>query len=512
MHESSYIAEVSLEHRKEYGQYFTPTAVARLMADWVLKDHPKTILDPAFGLGVFYDATAPNGNQEILFTGYEIDPVIREYLSRRNGHHKHLKVIHKDYLEADHGCYDGILCNPPYMRFQKFLQRRDILPKIEKRIGIRLAGYSNIASVFLIKSLQELSPNGSLAYIMPFEFFNAGYGREIKKSLLANHLLKQIILFSNEREIFPDAITTVCVLLCKNDGREEPIKITLIHSLEELEQITDISCFYQHQIRGEDLPYSRKWSPLLLSLFSERRTPSDFCKLSLYGSVVRGIATGANEFFALSRSDLVKHNFGSDNYCKCITKSTQIRKSLFTEEDLTRLSNEDKPVYCLDVKIPEDSAVQAYLKKGECLEYHKRYLTRTRPIWYKIEQRKPAPILFGVFNRGRIKVVRNLTSAVNFTCFHGFYPNIYGEKLIDKLFIYFISDVGQEIIKDNKRSYGNNLDKFEPNDLNDSLVPSRDYFDRMDEGTVSKIMHMLAIDEKQAIQMSNDLMKKLFDV
>ena len=53
MRESKYIDETPLNHRKDYGQFFTPTPVARLMAKWVMKGNPETILDPAFGLGVF---------------------------------------------------------------------------------------------------------------------------------------------------------------------------------------------------------------------------------------------------------------------------------------------------------------------------------------------------------------------------------------------------------------------------------------------------------------------------
>ncbi len=67
-----------------------------------------------------------------------------------------------------------------------------------------------------------------------------------------------------------------------------------------------------------------------------------------------------------------------------------------------------------------------YIKEGEKLGYHGRYLTKTRNTWYKIEKRKPAPILFGVFSRGRLKVIRNFTTAINFTCFHSFYPNKFG--------------------------------------------------------------------------------------
>jgi len=55
MLETNYILEIPLSHRKEYGQFFTPSSVAHLMARWVMKDNPQSILDPAFGLGIFYD-------------------------------------------------------------------------------------------------------------------------------------------------------------------------------------------------------------------------------------------------------------------------------------------------------------------------------------------------------------------------------------------------------------------------------------------------------------------------
>ena len=105
-----------------------------------------------------------------------------KYLEYKNS--PNLKIYNEDYLDADVGKFDAIICNPPYMRFQNFYNRHDILPKLEKKLDIKLVGYSNIASVFLVKSLNELNKNGRLAYIMPFEFFNTGYGEEIKKELI----------------------------------------------------------------------------------------------------------------------------------------------------------------------------------------------------------------------------------------------------------------------------------------------------------------------------------------
>jgi adenine-specific DNA-methyltransferase len=511
MHESKYINETSLKHRKEFGQFFTPPHVSQLMAKWVMKNNPKTILDPAFGLGVFYDQIKKfNLGSKLHFTGYEIDNHIIDYINPDN-RDDNLKIINDDYLESDLGSFDGIICNPPYMRFQKFLNRHDVLPKIEEKIGRRLIGYANTASVFLIKSLNELAADGTLSFIMPFEFFNTGYGKDVKKSLLENHLLKQIIIFSNEKEIFPDATTTVCILLCRNNGNKKDIKITRISTTEEIDRISDISEFYQKTIPPSKLPYNKKWTPIIMSLFSEQKLPESFCSLSVYGKVVRGIATGANEFFALTKSKIEKLQLGDNNICKCITKSSQIREKLFTEFDFNVLNNADKPVHCLDVKDHEKPEIINYINEGEKQGYHHRYLTKVRKTWYKIENRKPAPILFGVFNRGRLKVIRNFTSAINFTCFHSFYPNAVGQTFVNKLFVYFISDIGQKIIKTNKRIYGNELDKFEPGDLSDSLCPNQKQLKTISDEDASKVIDLLKVDKEKAIELSNNLIERIID-
>ncbi len=509
MLESEYIKNTPVRHRKDYGQFFTPSSVARLMAQWVLRDKPETVLDPAFGLGVFYDEVIKlKPNHPIEFLGYEIDSNIISYLNGINNK-KDLKLCNADYLETAPNTYDGIICNPPYLRFQNFLNRRDVLPIIEKQTGKKLIGYSNISSVFLVKALNELKENGNLAFIMPFEFFNTGYGRETKKSLLDNYLLKQIIIFSNEKEIFPDATTTVCVLLCKNDKIKVPIKITKIESKDEFALITNISDYYQKTIDPSNLPFNKKWTPILTSLFSENIVPDGFVKLSFYGSFTRGIATGANEFFALKKGKILELGLDDTNICKCIAKSVQIRKPVFTEEDFINLYNSDKPVYCLNVTETESKEIQKYIKDGETCGYSQRYLTRMRTPWYKIECRKPASILFGVFNRGRLKVIRNLTDAVNFTCFHCFYPNMFGESLINKLFVYFLSDVGQEIIKFNKRSYGDNLDKLEPGDLNESLCPNQSQFGLIADKEAERAIEVAKNNESMAIQISNALIQRI---
>ncbi len=511
MRESDYILNTPFSYRKDYGQFFTPSLVASMMVQWIIENKPKAILDPAFGLGIFYEEISKLSLQyKWHLTAYEIDNNILSYLGHIQNN-SNLTILNQDYLEADIEYYDAILCNPPYMRFQKFINRHHILPKIEQQIGKKLVGYSNIASIFLIKALQQLKDNARLAFILPFEFFNTGYGKEIKKTLIEKHLLKQIIIFANEKDIFPDATTTICILLCQNDQVKQDIKITNIKNNQEIKEIANVSHYYHHQLTNDQLPHQKKWTPIILSLLSDQKIPKGFCKLSEYGAFKRGVATGANNFFALNKSKIEELKLNDKNISPCITKSNLINQCIFTNNDLELLIEQDKSIYCLDIKDINDQAVINYLKLGEEQGYNQRYLTKNRQPWYKLEKREPAPILFGVFNRGRLKVIRNFTTAINFTCYHGFYPNLFGNNIINKLFIYLISDIGQNIIKMNKRSYGNNLDKFEPGDLNNSFCPNIEQFNSIDEQKVDEIIKLAEINEKEAILMSNKVIKNIIE-
>jgi adenine-specific DNA-methyltransferase len=504
MRELKYIAEISPAHRKKLGQYFTPEIIAKLMMSWVTKDNPAEILDPAFGLGAFYDAL---NNKDIRYIGYEIDENIVSYVNQDLNDKVEIHI--QDYLESNNRQYDAIVCNPPYLRFQNFKNRHTILPKLKEELGISFNGYSNIASIFLAKSLSELNIKGRLAYIMPFEFFNTGYGTEIKKVLTQEGLLKQIIIFENEKEIFPEVITTVCILLCKNDNSVDNIKITKIGSKEQLYEISDFSDVYDHELSVSMLPYTEKWSNIITLHYCDIDIPDGMVAINSYGKFMRGIATGANEYFAMSLQAAKQRGIKENYLLPCITKSPQIKGLVFTDDVLDELIENGVPVYCFSGSETGDDKVKQYIEYGESMGYHKRYLTKKRKPWYKLENRQPAPILSGVFNRGKVKFVRNFTNVINFTCFHSFYPNMFGQKYINRLFVYFISRIGQEIIKTNKRKYGNGLDKFEPGDLNSCLCPSMEQFNLFDEEHAMAIIEMAKTDENKALIMADEVIEKI---
>ena len=63
--EKEYSQFVSLEHRKKFAQFFTPFTIAQFMAKWITANkNLQTVLDPAFGLGIFARAIRQT-NKEI---------------------------------------------------------------------------------------------------------------------------------------------------------------------------------------------------------------------------------------------------------------------------------------------------------------------------------------------------------------------------------------------------------------------------------------------------------------
>ena len=479
-----YTDSVGLDHRRVHGQFFTPFDVAAFMCRWVMAHEPKEVYDPSFGLGAFFKG-AQSVDSRVEFHASEIDPRILEFYAQTNDTPKTLHVACEDYLSVWNQRHEAIVCNPPYMRFQLFKNRDTVFASFVQHLDCRLSGYTNIASAFLMKSIAELLPSGRLAYIMPLEFLNTGYGKVIKSRLLADGLLKVLIRINPEKDVFPDATTSVGIVLVENDGVDSPVKFYTASSVSDLTSL--LRTTPTKEISRHELKPSDKW----LMHFDERHSNFQSCDLvtlDTYGSFNRGIATGANEFFTMANSEAERRHLPRSAFLRCITKSAQVTKSIFTESDLDELDSADAPILLLNLNGTVTGAEHDYLKYGEEQGFHERYLTKVRNPWYKLEKRTPAPLLFGVFSRERFKVIRNLSTAINPTCYHGFYPNLLGQEILDSLFLYFQSRAARRLLELNMRRYGGALDKFEPNDLNRALAPSIDWFAKLPPDAVSRAL------------------------
>ncbi|HPA13343.1 MAG TPA: N-6 DNA methylase [Bacteroidales bacterium] len=492
--EKDYSKITSLEHRRKFAQFFTPFQLATLMADWLLGNkNLKTVLEPAFGLGVFSRALISK-KSDLSIKGFDIDEKIfaesKEIFNNTSIVELHLK----DYMFNDwNNKYDGIICNPPYFKFHDY-DNKTILNEIKNRLKIKLSGFTNLYTLFLLKSIYQLNPNGRLAYIIPSEFLNSDYGKHVKSALTKNNVLRHIVVFDFEENIFDDALTTACILLCSNDKHNQKVKFSTIKEIDDLELIrTYISEYPLYSIDDSTFNNNKLEPKVKWRKYYQKQNGIRYKNLIPFSSaakVVRGIATGANEYFTFSKSKANQYGIDKKYLLPCICKAVDVRDNFFTEDNYHSLIKSDRQTYLLNAYDSKDENVLKYIDFGEKTGIDKKYLTANRTPWYSLENRPPSPIWVSVFNRSGLKFIRNEANIFNLTTFHCVYPvqnSLFDNINIDVLFAYLLTDIAREIFEDNCREYGNGLQKFEPNDLNKAMMLDLTLLDKKTENKIIEL-------------------------
>jgi len=497
--EFEYSKQVSLEHRKKFAQFFTPYSIAELMSKWLLgNENLQTVLEPAFGLGVF-SRVLLSKKSELKIKGFEVDSLIFEQAKKEFSGTEKLNLLLEDYMYNDwHSKYDGIICNPPYFKFHDY-DNKNILKEIENKLKCKLNGFTNLYTLFLLKSIHQLKPNGRCAYIIPSEFLNSDYGKLVKNHLLKTGTLRHVIVIDFEENVFDDALTTASIILCANDNKTDKVQFTNIHSVKDLDFVENLIADYPKLSDNSQTYYFSELNPeIKWKAYYQPQNGhkfKDLVSFSNYAKVVRGIATGANDYFTFNLSKAKKHKIDEDFLLPCVCRSADVTDNFFTKSDFEKLKNNDKNIFLLNAINAKSENVVKYLIKGEQEKIDKKFLTASRMPWYSLEKRPPAPIWVSVFNRTGLRFVRNEVNASNLTTFHCVYPqtSLFSDVNIDLLFAYLLTDTARQIFEDNSREYGNGLQKFEPNDLN--------------KGKIVDLQKMTKSDKTQIIHLYNEYKK-----
>lgn len=505
--ESEYIRITDLEHRKKYAQFFTPEAISDFMAEWVYADgQGKHVLEPAYGLGIF-SRSLMKLDQQINVMAYETDQHILD-ISRSNLATQKIKTVtlnNHDYLTASWtDKYDGIICNPPYQKFHDYDNNR-LVPVVNEKLNSHLSKFTNLYTLFLMKSLSQLKEGGRCAYIIPSEFLNADYGVEVKRYLLSLDRRLHFIIISFEENVFEGAITTACIVLCENLPSNGIVRFSQIDKISDLRRTLD-----HYQARPcEELRPEVKWKNYYGACNSLKyKYLIDF---STYAKVSRGIATGANNYYTFSKDKAKKYAIPQEALLRCVCHCTDIDKTIFTEEDFKRLEDDNRALYLFNgVGNESCPSVTEYINLGEKEGVQDRYLCHSRSPWYAIEKRVPAPIWVSVFNRDRLKFVRNEAMISNLTTFHCLYLNSMFVDA-DVLFAYLLTNMAYQIFLDNSRQYGNGLVKFEPNDLNKAKVVDLGMLSEKETSDIKRLYNKYKIDEdRKYIDLIEDILMKVY--
>jgi adenine-specific DNA-methyltransferase len=453
---------------KSLGQVFTPPAVAEVLARWVISKKPKTVLDPAVGIGhLLYQCWLLHPSARYL--GIERD--LRTFRQAVECAPPGAKLIRGDYLRSEPAPTEAIIANPPYVKAHNLGLREPEWRYFEERFGTRLDRLTNLYGLFLLKIWEDLAPSGRAAVIVPAEFLNANFGTELKERLIHSMRPAGLAVFDPSHNVFDGALTTSCILfLEKGRSPDAPIRSVMVKAVE------DVRRFLGHLLADSPGPATKtsylnlaahnpneKWLNQILVPAADRgnglaRVVGDYFRC------LRGIATGGNDFFCLTPGEMTAHDLKPHHCEPCIAKATDAEGLVFTREKLTALMERGRRCFLFNPK-QLDAAVNRYLALGEALGIPKRYLPSHRSVWYLPEPRAPADIWVAVFSRESGKFILNEARVKNLTCFHGLYSKIGSRAHCLLMTLFLNSSRGRQSFFRVNRFYGDGLNKLEPRDV-----------------------------------------------
>lgn len=381
--------------------FYTPEWLSDFICEHVQNNlkqfkHSINLLEPSCGDGVFLRSLTKNEKIKNELNSVTIFETSKEELRKAKSILECIDYQEDFLLKDDLGKYDLILWNPPYID-KKYLskEQRESYRKWYEYGGIGDKTILNIWPAFVYKSEYLLSENGVLGFVLPEELLRVNYWNHVL-DFLKNHF-ERIEIFMINKVIFGEAWqNTVVIFAFKRSkfrwvyqwnidvGNQNDVNHTIIES--RLSK-TDLSLYSQKDI----------WTQLDAdSLKFIEGIGKKFHTIWHYTNSRTWVVTGANNFFILNNSDVIKY-WLRDACIPIIQKGSHISKWLvFGEDQFQYLLQKDKACFLLHLKwINESPNVLNYLQIGERIGLHKRFkLWSYKPNWYNVPNIGTSSLIF----------------------------------------------------------------------------------------------------------------------
>ncbi|MEW6212415.1 MAG: N-6 DNA methylase, partial [Acidobacteriota bacterium] len=467
------------------GQFWTPDWVAEAMAAYLLIDGATEVFDPAVGAGALLRAAKTVGQKfqrAVALLGTEIDPeAIQQAIDSGLSPDDLADVQIRDFaLNPPQRRFKAIIANPPYIRHHRLsASAKEYLKAFAtKLIGRHLDGRAGLHVYFLIRALDLLEDDGRLAFILPADICEGVFARSLWMWITQNFCLDAVITFSSEASPFPSIDTNPLIILIRkakptdeffwvrcNECGGDQLKEWVSGGMKRRAGKT-LSLFQRNIEEGLATGLSRPPS----------QKESDGPRLVDFARVMRGIATGANDFFFLTKKQASEFDIPDEFLVPAIGRTRDLEGDEITLETLRELELRGRPtlLFAPDGRPVKSfpQSVQNYLLRGEEAGLHQKPLIATRRPWYKMERRAAPPFLFAYLGRRSARFIRNTARVIPLTGFLCVYPHRDDDEAIEKLWQVLLSP---EIIFNLSlvgKSYGDGAIKVEPRALEKLLLPS----------------------------------------
>ncbi|WP_447971971.1 N-6 DNA methylase [Nitrospira sp. Kam-Ns4a] len=473
------------EALREKGQFWTPDWVAEAMVGYVLAGGAETIFDPAVGGGAFFRAAKIVGQdlgRKCRLLGTEVDPRTLNEARARGLSETDLGLVElRDFVvDPPPGRFEAIVANPPYIRHHR------LPPPLKAKlrsfgmltVGRPLDGRAGIHVYFLLRALQLLDPErGRLAFIMPADTCEGVFAPILWEWVSRHYRIDAVVTFDAEASPFPRVDTNALIFMIRRTApAPEFLWARCTEAGTDALKRWTLSQFRYRPTRGL-VVHRRKLAEGLTTGLS--RPPREVTpagpSLVDFATVLRGIATGANDFFFLTQKQVQALAIPRTFLVRAIGRTRDVPGDVIDEQLLAALDSSDRPtlLFCPDGR-PLDrfpATVRRYLEVGERKGLAERPLIASRRPWYKMEVRKAPPILFAYLGRRNARFVRNLANVVPLTGFLCVYPRSDDPAFLERLWSVLNDPATLKNLSLVGKSYGSGCIKVEPRALERLPLP-----------------------------------------
>jgi adenine-specific DNA-methyltransferase len=478
----------ALNRQKELGAFYTPLAMARILADWAIREPGDCVLDPSFGGMVFMQASqerllglgATEATAARQIFGIDVDAIASE----RGAADAWLNLEEANFLNRDFFSVEpselpsmnAVVGNPPYIRYQSFKRSAVRARELALAAGVKLSKLASSWAPFLVHATSFLAPGGRLAQVLPAELLHAQYARPVIEFLRRQFGEITVVVF--DERVFPGALEDVVLLFADRFGASGEGEFRVISCGTVADLAAGLDAGDARFLSGESVErHGGLLGQLLpadtLALYRRLEDHAEVQRLGSVASVDIGIVTGANKFFLLAEREA--EGLDPRLLQPGIGKAVHLAGARFAAADHQDLLAAGQPALMFAASRKWSKRIlgtaAAHISRGEAEGFHERYKCRIRDPWWELPlpSEGPPDLLLTYCSNEHPRIALNEAGVISTNTLHG--VRISDPTLAPQLAAGFYNSLtllSAEIVG---RSYGGGVLKLEPTEAEALLVP-----------------------------------------
>lgn len=453
------------ERRRTVGAFYTPPEIVEPMVTWAMASNPGRLVDPGCGSGRF-TAAALRRDLSLQILAIDLDPhatlLTRAAICALGATAG--RVVCADYLTCLVPEYQGRTAwvgNPPYVR------HHDLSPETKawaaaaaKQVGQRISGLAGLHALFFLATALKIRSGDVGCFVTSAEWLDVAYGAFVRRLFIDGLGGRALDLVDPRAVPFEDAMTTALIACFEVGHKPSTVALRVVDGPARLRTLES-----GRRLPSAELRTMSRWSPLFRG---GNGSDADSLALGAVARVHRGLATGANDSFILTRERAGA--LGIERWCRpAVTSAAEILQS----DGVVR----DSPARRLVLDLPgdfdraSDAALDAYLSEGERRGLPHRYIPSHRRPWWKIGVGPPAPIVATYMARQAPRFALNPDGLALLNIGHGVFPL---RQLSEEELAALATSLNAARLSFEGwgRTYHGGLEKFEPREMEALLLPS----------------------------------------